>query len=190
MEWSLNPNPGDKARKRGDKRRIWRKLCMAWNVNIVRIPMNQDYWFGCGGNDGPSYQAIIDEIVNYCDAHNVYVLLDLHWSGTQTGATPPCGGAGWGNAKTANCSGSCEQYMPDDNSVTFWSSMAAHYANNSAVLFDLFNEPYDYDGNGWTIWHDGGTGTGANNFHTPGCRRFSNTIRAAGANNIAVMGEL
>src|ERR1039457_7042729 len=81
--------------------------------------------------------------------------------------------------------------MPDDNSVTFWSSMAAHYANNPAVLFDLYNEPYDYDGNGWRIWHDGGTGlNAAYNFHTPGMQTLLNTVRAAGANNTVVIGGL
>lgn len=161
----------------------------AWHANILRIPMNQDYWFGCGGSNAVTYQTVIQEIVNYCSANGAYVLLDLHWSGNQTGATSPCGGAGWGNAKSDNCNGGCEEYMPDDNSVTFWSSVAgtSWIQNNSAVLFDLYNEPHDYNPDGWTIWLNGGTDNG---FHTPGMQGLLNTIRTAGAQNIVVAGGL
>ncbi|HVZ79299.1 MAG TPA: cellulase family glycosylhydrolase [bacterium] len=159
-----------------------------WGSNVIRLPLSQDFWFGCtnskvGGNpvNGPNYRALVDSIVNYCSSQNAYVILDLHWSGSQTGATAPCG-TGWGNA-------TAQRYMPDDNSVTFWSSVASTYANNPAVLFDLFNEPYDYDGNGWNIWQAGGTGI-SYGYHTPGMQALLNTVRATGANNIVVMGGL
>jgi aryl-phospho-beta-D-glucosidase BglC (GH1 family) len=33
--------------------------------------------------------------------------------------------------------------MPDqDHSIAFWSSVAQQFKNNSAVIFDLFNEPF------------------------------------------------
>ncbi|HUO57372.1 MAG TPA: glycoside hydrolase family 5 protein [bacterium] len=152
----------------------------AWGANIVRIPLNQDWWFGCGGG-GANYQTIVDNVVNFCNANNVYVLLDLHWSGRQTGATDPCG-TGWGSDSSTK-----QQYMPDDNSVTFWTSVATRYANNPSVLFDIYNEPYDYDGNGWSIWRDGGTGT-SYSFHTPGMQALLSTIRGTGANNVLVVG--
>jgi hypothetical protein len=162
----------------------------AWGANLIRIPMSQDFWFGCTnskvGNvavNGANYQALVQSIVDYCSSQNVYVLLDLHWSGTQTGATTPCG-TGWGNATQ-------QQYMPDDNSVTFWTSVASMpgIQNNPAVLFDIYNEPFDYDSNGSTIWLSGGTGT-SYTFHTPGFQTLLNTVRSAGANNIAVAGGL
>lgn len=135
-----------------------------WGANIIRLPLSQDFWFGCtnskvSGNpvNSANYQALVASIVNYCSAQGAYVLLDLHWSGTQTGATAPCG-TGWGNA-------TAQQYMPDDNSVTFWSSVASTYANNPAVLFDLYNEPFDYDGNGWNIWQGGEQGSVIHSTH-------------------------
>lgn len=158
-----------------------------WNANIIRLPLNQDYWFGCGGG-GANYQNMVDTIVNFCKTHNTYVLLDLHWSGDQTGATAPCG-TGWGNDNPLN--NGHQLYMPDDNSVTFWSDVAARYANNPAVLFDLFNEPYDYQGNGWSVWFNGGTNTGVTpSFHTPGMKALLGAVRAAGANNVVVVGGL
>ncbi len=163
----------------------------AWNANIIRLPLNQDYWFGCGGGgtNGAAYQAMVDEIVNFCNANNAYVILDLHWSGATTiGATAPCGSP-WGNANSLN--NGHQLYMPDDNSVTFWSSVATRYANNPAVLFDLFNEPYDYQGNGWTVWFNGGTDTAVTpSFHTPGMKALMTAVRATGANNVLVIGGL
>jgi hypothetical protein len=150
----------------------------AWNVNIVRIPLNQDRWFGCDGATTQAYQGIVDNIVNYCNANNVYALLDLHWSGTAAGASPPCSLPGWQTATG-------QQNMPDDNSVTFWSSVAARYANNPAVLFDLYNEPHD---DPWLTWRNGGmSGSG---FPTPGLQTLLNTVRGVGANNIVVAGGL
>src|SRR5208282_6891149 len=102
--------------------------------------------FGCDGNTTAAYQGLVDNIVSVCSANNAYALLDLHWSGTAASASPPCLGAGWGSATG-------QQNMPDDNSVTFWSSVAARYANNPAVLFDLYNEPHD---DPWMTWRNGG----------------------------------
>jgi hypothetical protein len=162
-----------------------------WGANIIRLPLSQDFWFGCtnskvGGApvNGAAYQALVQSIVNYCSSQNAYVILDLHWSGTQTGATAPCG-TGWGAA-------TAQQYMPDDNSVTFWASVAgtAGIQNNPAVLFDLYNEPYDYDtSDNWSIWRNGGTEVNYG-YHTPGMQTLLNTVRAAGANNVAVVGGL
>lgn len=160
----------------------------AWKANIIRLPLNQDYWFGCDGG-GASYQALVDDIVNFCDANNAYVILDLHWSGATTvGATSPCG-AGWGSANSLN--NGHQLYMPDDNSVTFWASVASRYKNNPAVLFDLFNEPYDYQGDGWSVWLNGGTDTGVTpSFHTPGMKALMSSVRGTGANNLLVVGGL
>jgi endoglucanase len=175
LEWT---NGGDGPPGQGITESVAQSLS-TWKANIIRLPMNQDKWFGCEGATAASYQAIVDSIVAYCNANNAYVLLDLHWSGTNTGATAPCGG-GWGSDNTTQ-----QQNMPDDNSVTFWSDVAAHYANNPAVLFDLYNEPRN---DSWTIWRNGGTsGSG---FHTPGLQSLLTTIRGRGANNVIVAGEL
>ena len=104
-----------------------------WHANCVRFPMNQDYWFGCTNPKGtPNQMAYRDEIqavVNYCSTNNVYIDMDLHWSGTSGVTMAPCG-TGWGTATG-------QEPMPDMNAVTFWSSVANTYANNPAVMFDL-----------------------------------------------------
>src|ERR1019366_4870220 len=94
-----------------------------WKCNIIRLPLNQDYWFGCGGANQANYQGYISSIVNYCSGQNAYVILDLHWSGTSSTASAPCG-SGWGNAASTK-----QQPMADANAVTFWRSVGAAYAN-------------------------------------------------------------
>ena len=169
----------------------------AWDSNILRVPMNQDYWFGCGDGDtnGTNYRSIVNGIVTWCASNNCYVLLDLHWSGESSTASAPCG-AGWGSAATTK-----QQPMADANAVTFWSSVAGTYANNSAVLFDLYNEPYDLgndnitptvtaDAAGYSTWLNGGTLGGAS-FSTPGMQALLNAVRTNGkADNVCLMGGL
>jgi len=143
-----------------------------WGANIVRLPLSQDFWFGyTNSKDGSvsqaTYRNIVDSIVNMCSAANAYVLLDLHWSGTGS----------WGTA--TNIWG-----MPDNNAVTFWTDVATRYANNPAVLFDLYNEPH---GTSWNVWRDGGT---FGSFNTPGMQALLDAVRATGALNVVVAGGL
>jgi hypothetical protein len=168
-----------------------------WHANYFRLPLNQDFWCGCQGNgDTPNqgYQDEIQALVNYCNTNNVYIELDLHWSGTYggTSATTPCSGGGWG---TTGSNSPNQLPMPDWNSVYFWNSVAstAWVKNNSAVLLGLFNEPFDPSGqdqsNFWNIWLNGGS-TGSTPSQTPGFQTLLNTVRAAGANNVVVAGGL
>ena len=139
-----------------------------WHVNCIRIPLNEDYWFGYSNSQSTgyestvsasAYQGIVDSIVTLCNANNVYVDLDLHWSNQ----------SGWGTAT--------KQYsMPGPNSVTFWESVAARYANNPSVLFDLYNEPFPST---WTIWKSGPTTD--EGFSTPGFQALLNDVRATTA---------
>jgi hypothetical protein len=153
-----------------------------WGCNVIRLPLSQDFWFGVPNSKSTSvsknnYRALVDNIVKICSDNNAYALLDLHWSGTATAPSAP-GGSGWGTAIA-------QQDMPDANALTFWSDLAARYANNPAVLFDLYNEPH---GVSWDIWKNGGDS--GNGFNTPGLQALLNAIRATGAHNMVVAGGL
>lgn len=157
-----------------------------WNSNLIRVPLSQDFWFGIPNSksstvDQAAYRQLVDNIIQVASALNAYVLLDLHWSGTSplnTVSEPLVGNTGWGTA-------TAQQNMPDTNSVTFWSDVATRYANNPAVLFDLYNEPKSVS---WSVWRDGGdTGAG---FPTPGLQALLDVIRATGAHNVVVAGGL
>jgi endoglucanase len=103
----------------------------AWGANAVRIPLNEDCWLNTNlpaGDPygGAGYQHEIENFVSDLNAHGIYAILDLHWTapGNQTALE--------------------QQPMPDmDHSPAFWTSVATVFKSNPAVVFDLFNEPYD-----------------------------------------------
>jgi endoglucanase len=109
-------------------------LMASWNINLVRIPLNEDTWLGINscttdGGTSATLQSNVKQIVANANAHGIYVILDLHWS------APNAFGCPVGQAS-----------MPDsDNSVAFWTSIAGTFKDNPAVMFEMFNEPFAYN---------------------------------------------
>jgi uncharacterized protein YceK len=153
-----------------------------WHANIIRLPLSQDRWFGKAPEQkdgGRSYRELVRQVVDTCATNKCYIILDLHWS--------DC--AEWGT----NIG---QHSMPDLNSVAFWKDFAPVYANNPAVLFDLYNEPHDVS---WEVWLNGGRITDKPNGHRAGPARtyqavgmqqLLDTVRATGAKNVVVAGGL
>jgi len=179
-EWSAQ-SYGPPGGLGGDMVQSVNAAVTTWKSNCLRIPLNQDFWFGYSDGNSTSsatqnttyqnkYRTNIDNIVNAASAKNAYVELDLHWSGKGS----------WGSSVGAK-----QQNMPDDHSTDFWQDVATRYKNNPAVLFNIYNEPKD---DSWSIWKNGGqSGSG---FHTPGFQSLVNTIRSAQADNVIVVGGL
>jgi hypothetical protein len=154
-----------------------------WHVNIIRLPLSQDRWFGKApeqDDEGKTYRALVKKVVDLCGSKGCYIILDLHWSDANE----------WGK----NIG---QQSMPDRNSVVFWKDIAAIYANNPSVLFDIYNEPKDVS---WDVWLNGGMVTSRPNrpgpenrpvtYEAVGMQEMLNTIRATGAKNVVVIGGL
>ncbi len=147
------------------------------NINSVRVPLNEDCWLGINGvpsqYSGANYQQAIVNYVNLLTENGLAAVVELHWSapGTQqaTGQQP----------------------MPDmDHSSTFWQSVASTFQSNSAVIFDLFNEPYP-DGNrdsvaAWTCLRDGGTCSGVS-YTAAGMQTLVDSVRSTGATNLIMV---
>lgn len=153
---------------------------LSWDVNIVRVPLNEDCWLGingfpANGTSAAQYQSDIENWVNLLNQNNMIVILDLHWNapGSQqaTGQEP----------------------MPDlDHAPAFWTSVANVFQNNSSVIFDLYNEPYT---SSWSCWLNGSTSANASpcndvGFAVAGMQNLVNTVRATGASNILMLGGL
>ncbi|HUN90668.1 MAG TPA: glycoside hydrolase family 5 protein [Burkholderiaceae bacterium] len=147
-------------------------------VNAVRVPMNEDCWLAINGApaaySGTAYQNEIKAFVTRLTQAGLVAILDLHWNA----------------AGTAQATG--QQPMPDaDHSVTFWSQVAAAFKDNDSVIFDAYNEPYP-DSNSdtteaWRCWRDGGTCAGVS-YQVAGMQQIVTAIRAAGANNVIMLG--
>jgi len=158
-----------------------------WEANLVRLPMNQDFWFGYDPNQtdgGEAYRKLISEIVDIAAERKKYIWLDLHWSN---------GGTEWG-ANTG------QHRMPDKNSLVFWESVAKEFRNHPYVLFGIYNEPHDIS---WDVWKNGGmvfesAETIENGKKTPksikyeavGMQALIDAIRATGANNLVIVGGI
>jgi len=153
-----------------------------WNINAVRIPLNEDCWLGINGVapavSGTAYQTAVANFVNLFLQNDVYVILDLHWT----------------NAGTAKATG--QVAMPNtDHSITFWKSVASYFKGNNSIIFDLFNEPFPNGGtwndNGaWACWRGGrGNCTGLS-FTAAGMQDLVSAVRSVGATNIVMLGGL
>jgi endoglucanase len=169
----------------------------SWGIDLVRLPLNQDCWLGVdgaptsGAGTKSQYRAAIAEWVGMIEQAGMAVILDLHW-------TAPAGRRADG-----------QRAMADAQSADFWTSIAADYADDASVMFELFNEPYSFwnpDGDGyaydltWACWRDGGAGcrapveadtaeslSGAT-YAVVGMATLVDRVRAAGADQPILLG--
>jgi endoglucanase len=142
-----------------------------WDINTVRLPLNEDCWLGINGvlpqYGGANYQNAIVDYVNRLNAHGILVILNLHFSAP--GTTIPDNQ--WPMAD-------------EDHSPAFWASVATVFQNNHSVVFDLFNEPNPDGGKdstaAWSCVLDGGTCSGIS-YMTAGMQQLVSVVRATGA---------
>ena len=149
---------------------------VAWHINEVRIPLNEDCWLGINGapTDIEAYHEAIRGYVDQLHAYGLYVILDLHWNAP--GSTLAHFGPGF--------AGSYEM-ADEEHSPAFWTSLASYFKNDHAVLFDLFNEPY---GISWNCWLDGCLAP--RGYQTAGMQQLVDVVRATGATQPIMVGGL
>jgi hypothetical protein len=149
----------------------------AWNITAVRVVLNEDCWLGINGVNqafgGTQYQNAVAAYVNLLTSNNIAVIINLHFSapGVQL-------------AKD-------QAPMADlDHSPAFWQSVALRFKDNSAVLFEPYNEPHPDGGNNtpdaWRCWRDGGICPGVS-FVAAGMQELVTAIRGTGATNIIIV---
>ena len=160
-----------------------------WDVNAVRVPLNEACWNGESyvnpAYAGANYQSAIEAYVHQLNANGLVAILDLHWTdGAYTGPSAGCSSA----------QAVCQKPMPDAaQAIPFWTSVANAFKGNDAVILEMFNEPFP-DGNqdtvaGWTCWRDGGTCAGQS-YQAAGMQTLVNAVRATGATNVIALGGL
>jgi endoglucanase len=149
-----------------------------WRCNAVRVPLNESCWLGINGAppalSGASYRQAIEGYVHLLVENDLVPILELHWSAP--GEDLATG----------------QQPMPDaDHSVELWRQVAATFKDESAVIFEPFNEPYPDENKdsaqAWRCWRDGGTCAGVP-YRAAGMQELVGAIRGAGAGNVILLG--
>ena len=168
-------------------------MAQKWNINALRVPVNEDCWLGSkdGLNPaftGPTYADAITQWVTQITGKGMVAILDLHWAA-------PKGVAATGQQPMANA----------DNSPRFWALAANAFMNNGNVIFDLFNEPYlDRDTtlvpptDAWDFWrdgcqlhvHDDAQNPTAAVYQAAGMQQLVDAVRNTGATNPIMLGGL
>jgi endoglucanase len=142
-----------------------------WNVNAVRLPLNEDCWLAINGvkgaYSGDPYRTAIVDLVALLHQHGMVVILDLHWSAPGTTLA--------------------EKQLPmadADHALAFWKSVATTFKNDREVMFDLYNEPF---GVSWACWKNG---CSANGYQTAGMQALVDAVRSVGAKQPLMLGGL
>ena len=108
-------------------------LIASWGADTVRLPLNQDCWLGTRGapvsddfveRTPEGYRRAVGRFVEALHEEGLVVVLDLH-------SRKRIGSAAFGSMA-----------MPDSESLAFWRSVAAQYADSPSVLFDAFHAPH------------------------------------------------
>ncbi|MEU9419058.1 cellulose binding domain-containing protein [Streptomyces sp. NPDC048272] len=155
-----------------------------WNVNTVRIPLNEECWLGLDNirpeYAGTRYRDAVTALVRRIEDHGMTPVVELHWTwGQYTGNSSGC----------ADIHAACQKPMPDArHAPAFWTSVANAFKADPAVVLDLFNEPYpDRAGStpaqAWSCWRDGGNCPGIG-YEVAGMQDLVDAVRATGARNL------
>jgi len=156
---------------------------LTWNINTVRLPLNESCWLGINGAhvSAEEYQAAIIDYTVRLHQKGLYVVLDLHWSAPGT---------------TLATKQTTMAYA--SHALDFWTSVATTFKNDPMVLFDLFNEPILDASDGttgpvgdasaaWNCWLNGcSVGSGM----LAGMQQMLSAVRATGATQIVVAGGI
>lgn len=165
----------------------------SWGMDVVRFPLNEDCWLGAdgaptsGSGTAAQYRARVAEWVGWAHQAGMAVIFDLHWS------APP------------GYYGIDQLSMTDSQSVTFWQQVAAAYRDDPSVMFELFNEPYEWSGLTWNCWANGGcllpvtnqsggwapgSASGSATFPVSGMKALVAAVRGAGAGQPVIVNGL
>jgi len=157
---------------------------LAWNINAVRIPLNEDCWLGINGvaaaYSGRNYQNAIISYINRLNAAGIVAIPNLHFSAPGTTLATD------------------QMPMADaDHAPAFWTSAAQAFNNQPtslgqddpvtqphSIVFDLFNEPSPPGGDSNANWQCimQGSGTcGGSSYAVASMQSMLDAVRATGA---------
>jgi len=154
----------------------------SWNVNAVRVPLNESCWLGfphlLARYAGENYKVAIRNYVDLLHRNGLIPILDLHW------AAPA-------DEETAGL-----KPMPNaDHSAEFWADVARTFLDDNGVILEPYNEPFpdlnrDSDA-AWQCWRDGCEVSQYNTTETyagVGMQALVDAIRVTGSRHLVLLG--
>ncbi|MBN1763636.1 MAG: carbohydrate binding domain-containing protein [Sedimentisphaerales bacterium] len=104
---------------------------VGWYPRVIRIPIyppeNSSSWpYRFDAENDDFYDNLLRPVVDYCAAKNLYVIIDWHFID--------------------------DTYDHVEATSEFWEYMAPRFADDSHVIFELFNEPINRDGTETENW--------------------------------------
>lgn len=189
-----------------------------WDINVIRIPLNSVSYLGLKcvtpftgptynkpgkiqeADPGHNYRQRLREVVDRATSENLYVILDLHFSGPDDKKNAVEG-------ITTQCPIDMNPLPDLDHSIDFWKELAVEYKSYPNVMFELFNNPYIdnwpyFNGDKHEAWRALRDGAEVNLYRpmwpTPekhiwksvGLQQLVNTIRNTGAKNVILQGAI
>jgi hypothetical protein len=179
--WSTLDTPGDVT----DQQSV--AAMASWDINAVRIPLNEDCWLGINGvpaaYSGANYRNAVYAYVQLLHSYGMVAILDLHYNapGTQV------------SDSTDGPYGIGQQVMADaSHAPAFWASVATTFLSDRGVIFDLYNEPFDIS---WSCWLNGGctapaVGGTSGGWQVAGMQSLVDAVRGTGATQPIMVGGL
>ena len=114
------------------------KQIKAWGFNAVRLPLHYEYFVNLGTPDVWNEQGfdLLDDIISWCTAAGIYVILDLHAApGGQSGNS---GISDYDSTKPSLW----ESAENRSKTVRLWDKLSERYKDEPWVAgYDLINEP-------------------------------------------------
>ncbi len=148
----------------------------SWDINAVRVPLNETCWLGINGIQpqfgGAAYRRAIHAFVDRLERAGLYVILDLHEvapGDQQAFGIPPM--------------------VDRDHGADLWRSVATSFRGDRSLLFDLYNEPHSID---WSCWEHGCTVSDeqVGSYETAGMTELVAAVRSTGARQPLMLGGI
>ena len=141
----------------------------AWNGNIVRFQIEQDYLVQREAAGDSSYLNLIREVVSHAKSKGLVVVLNAQ---TEPGSD---------SVPRSEPLPTQNEPLPTQETVDFWRLLQPYYGNDASVIIDVFNEPRPDSGTTvqryMTLWKDGGEYEGVSYL---GHQQLVETLRADG----------
>lgn len=142
------------------------RIAVDWKANTVRFAITSPRWYGRRECTAEYYRNKLDQVIKWANDAGMVAIIDHH-------------------GRNDNDEQVC---MANNEMLNMWREIARKYKGNSAVFFELFNEPRDIS---WNVWRNGGQIACSNqNEQGIGMQQIADAIRAEGANNILIVGGL